>query len=66
MSQTSNNSLIGDSMKVKICPECFEEMRKWLILQAQHDSYPTFTKMRQTSAYRLYERLDKKQDIEVK
>jgi hypothetical protein len=53
-------------MKVKICPECFEEMRKWLILQAQHDSYPTFTKMRQTSAYRLYERLDKKQDIEVK
>lgn len=52
--------------KIIVCKECFKEFQKWLCLQALHDSYPTYTKKRQTRAYELYGRLTMKKDIEIK
>ncbi len=48
---------------VIVCPECFKEFEKWLLIQARHDSS---LKLRQTKAYELYERLTIRKDIEVR
>jgi hypothetical protein len=52
--------------KITICNECFEQFKKWLLLQAYRNSYPSHTKMRQTKAYMLYEVLESKKDITIK
>ena len=51
------------SNEIVVCPECLEQFKKWLYLQAHRDSS---TKLRQTKAYALYERLERGKDIKVK
>jgi|GEM_PF-6914576 hypothetical protein len=48
---------------VVVCPKCLEEFKKWAIIQAHKDGGKT--KWRQTTAYQLWDRLDRMIDIKV-